>query len=318
MAEGLYRIPTSPFKDSVVTNKYTILQRDPKSEKVEKAQEKEQKKKVATITKVEPKIEISEEERKGRNAAKMAGNIRTASKEKAVLLLECWVPKHWKPEATEKTVMELKTLKLQSTIRALIELRNSKVYKKGPAKNELKISGQIITTDDQRTFQVQMLLDSGCTGSCIDEGFVRAKGITTNKIPRPIPVYNADGTLNGTGSIKEIVHTRMIIQEHVELISFGVTQLGKDKIFLGYDWLNAHNPTIDWKKQTLEFSQCPDMCKPSKGVKEKSPNEDEEEEGLMMRRMTGDQRMGRGRLPDVYGRRSLDSCPQKYGSKVSH
>ena len=79
----------------------------------------------------------------------------------------------------------------------------------------------------------------------------------------------------------------MIIQEHVELISFGVTQLGKDEVFLGYDWLNAHNPTIDWKKQTLEFSQCPDMCKPGKGVNEKSPDKDEEEEeeGLTMRRM---------------------------------
>src|SRR3954462_6179426 len=156
-------------------------------------------------------------------------------------------------------------LKLQSAIQALIELRNSKVYKKGPAKNELKISCQIITTDGRRTFQVQMLLDSGCTGSCIDEGFMKAKGITTNKIPQPIPVYNADGTLNGTGSIKEIVHARIIIKEHVELISFRVTQLGKDKVFLGYDWLNTHNPTIDWKEQTLEFSQCPDVCKLEKG-----------------------------------------------------
>src|SRR3954469_10355142 len=97
------------------------------------------------------KIEITEEEKKERNVAKMASNIRTTSKEKAVLLLKCWVPKHRKPKATEKTVVELKTLKLQSAIWALIELRNSKVYKKGPAKNELKISSQIITTDDQRT-----------------------------------------------------------------------------------------------------------------------------------------------------------------------
>src|SRR4051812_29675627 len=104
----------------------------------------------------------------------------------------------------------------------------------------------------------------------------------------------------------------MIIQEHVELISFGVTQLGKDKVFLGYDWLNAHNPTIDWKKQTLEFSQCPDICKPGKGVKEKSPDEDEEEAGMTMRRM------GRRRSLDVHGRGSLDSCPQKLGDKISH
>src|SRR3954464_15786227 len=98
-----------------------------------------------------------------------------------------------------------------------------------------------------------MLLDSGCTRSCIDEGFVKAKGITTSELPRPIPIYNADETQNGTGAIKEIVHTWMIIQNHVELILFRVTQLGRDKVFIGYDWPNAHNPIANWQEQTLDF-----------------------------------------------------------------
>src|SRR3954466_9123568 len=78
----------------------------------------------------------------------------------------------------------------------------------------------------------------------------------------------------------------MIIKEHVELISFRVTQLGKDKVFLGYDWLSTHNPTIDWKTETLEFSQCPKICRLGNGIREKSPNQDKEEEGMMMRRIT--------------------------------
>src|SRR4051812_18404938 len=81
----------------------------------------------------------------------------------------------------------------------------------------------------------------------------------------------------------------MIIKQHGELILFGVTQLGKDKIFLGYAWLNKHNPIINWKEQTLEFSQCPDICKPGDGVKGESldKDEDDEEEGIMMRKITG-------------------------------
>src|SRR4051794_41027408 len=114
MAEGLYQIPASHFNNSIATNKYTILQRELKSEKVEKAQEKKQVT-AAVSAKLEKKIELSKEEKKERNAAKMAGNIRMASNEKAVLLLECWVPKHRKPKTTEKMVVELKTLKLQST-----------------------------------------------------------------------------------------------------------------------------------------------------------------------------------------------------------
>jgi hypothetical protein len=96
----------SPFKDSITVNKYTILQKDPTSEKVEKAQKKEEKRQVTAADSTKPKIEISEEERKERNAAKMASNIRTVSKEKAVLLLKFWVPKHRKPEAMEKTVVD--------------------------------------------------------------------------------------------------------------------------------------------------------------------------------------------------------------------
>lgn len=88
----------------------------------------------------------------------MTGYIRTAPEEKAILLLENWVPKHRRPEAMKQTVMDLKTLKLQSTIKALMRLQSSKVYKWGATKNELKIHGQIMTTDDQRTSQkIQML-----------------------------------------------------------------------------------------------------------------------------------------------------------------
>jgi hypothetical protein len=40
------------------------------------------------------------------------------------------------------------------------------------------------------------ILDSGCTGSCIDREFVRKNNIQTKKVLLPIPVYNADKSLN--------------------------------------------------------------------------------------------------------------------------
>jgi hypothetical protein len=113
VAEGLYQLPVSHFNDSIATNKYMILQRELKSEEVKEAQEIEQ---VAISAKSEEIIKVSEEGGRERNAAKMASRIRMASTGKAILLLKGWVPKHRKPEATEKTVIELKTLKLQSAI----------------------------------------------------------------------------------------------------------------------------------------------------------------------------------------------------------
>ena len=41
---------------------------------------------------------------------------------------------------------------------------------------------------------------------------------------------------------------------------FAVTDLGKSKIFLGYDWLKAHNPSIDWNTESIVFDRCPSTC----------------------------------------------------------
>ncbi|EGN91062.1 hypothetical protein SERLA73DRAFT_19403, partial [Serpula lacrymans var. lacrymans S7.3] len=73
----------------------------------------------------------------------------------------------------------------------------------------------------------------------------------TKKIPRPIPVYNTDGTLNKDGAIKEFIELRMSIEDHEENIHFAVTSLGSGRMFLGHEWLTKHNPTIDWKKSEL-------------------------------------------------------------------
>jgi hypothetical protein len=66
------------------------------------------------------------------------------------------------------------------------------------------------TLDSGSIFQLRALLDSGCTGSCIDKEFIRKNDIRTRKIPRPIPVYNTDGTLNEGGPITEFVEMRMV------------------------------------------------------------------------------------------------------------
>ena len=114
--------------------------------------------------------------------------------------------------------------------------------------------------NDGNTFLLQALLDSGCTGSCIDKEFVRKHDIQTKKVPRPIPVYNANGTLNKGGPITEFVEMRMVIQDHVERIQLAVTNLGKTELFIGHEWLKKHNPSVDWKMSALTFDRCPKEC----------------------------------------------------------
>ncbi|KIJ11492.1 hypothetical protein PAXINDRAFT_41819, partial [Paxillus involutus ATCC 200175] len=70
---------------------------------------------------------------------------------------------------------------------------------------------------------------------------------------RPIPVYNADGTLNQGGLITHYATLRMTIGHHSERITFGVTNLGKSELFLGHEWLKHHNPSINWQTSSVKF-----------------------------------------------------------------
>ena len=34
----------------------------------------------------------------------------------------------------------------------------------------------------------------------------------------------------------------------------------KKDIFIGHDWLQHHNPEIDWQDKKIKFSRCPGVC----------------------------------------------------------
>ena len=87
----------------------------------------------------------------------------------------------------------------------------------------------------RRQVTVNALLDSGCTGSCIDEDFVRQNDIRTRKTALPIPVYNADGSANANGSITEFVDIAMSIGDHQEQIALAVAKLGSAPLFIGHE-----------------------------------------------------------------------------------
>ena len=123
----------------------------------------------------------------------------------------------------------------------------------------------VLTTRDTRKRIVTVaLLDRGCTKTSIDLSFVRRKGLKTRAAKEAVPVRNADGSLNGY--VKEYVELEVEVADahgrvHRELLDFQVVNLGgKHDIFVGYDWLEWHNPLIDWKDRELIFAHCPDAC----------------------------------------------------------
>src|ERR1700677_1300272 len=114
--------------------------------------------------------------------------------------------------------------------------------------------------DTLEEYAVKALIDCGCTASSIAQTFVNKHQIQTHPLTKTMPVYNADGTMNAQGHITEYVILRIKIGSHEERIELAVTQLKGHDLFLGYEWLETYNPTINWRTRSLQFDNCPRAC----------------------------------------------------------
>jgi hypothetical protein len=64
-------------------------------------------------------------------------------------------------------------------------------------------------------------------------------------------VYNVDGTENQGGIISKSCVLRVRQGEQQIAQQFYVTNLGQDRVILGYPWLREFNPEVDWEEGWL-------------------------------------------------------------------
>jgi len=149
-------------------------------------------------------------------------------------------------EASEATIDKLNTIADTKIIEAINELCTPKHFVHKDKGNKLETRVILTTIDNSQSLETTILLDSGCTGSTINIHFVKQYNLLTRRLPRPIPIYNADGTLNSNGDITETCKLCMTIQDHIEKIKFAVSDIGNSDVYIGHDWLKQHNSTVDW------------------------------------------------------------------------
>jgi hypothetical protein len=111
------------------------------------------------------------------------------------------------------------------------------------------------------------MIDSGAGGKFIDQNFARNKKLPLQLLPTPLKVYNVDGTLNKQGTIRYSTTMNVTIHGHTRPITFYITGLGKQKVIMGFPWLEEANPIIDWRKGTLEWRQSPSSTPPIRPTK---------------------------------------------------
>jgi hypothetical protein len=67
-------------------------------------------------------------------------------------------------------------------------------------------------------------------------------------MPSPRQIFNINGTHNQAGLIEHSVHLYIKRGGQQIQTQLFVANLGKDHIILGYPWLEAFNPNINWKE----------------------------------------------------------------------
>jgi len=87
----------------------------------------------------------------------------------------------------------------------------------------------------------------------INKKLVKEKRIKMEPMNISFEVFNADRTKNG-----EVIKYTLLeveINRYTERIDVAVTDLNGTDIFLGYDWLVKHNPKVNWKTGTRQFTR---------------------------------------------------------------
>ncbi len=175
----------------------------------------------------------------------------------ACAALAVWIHKDKGTELTNELLAELRGGG-ENTRERLYELREAPriIHRRDSMKSNFLVPIILHPVTGTKALNTQGLLDSGCTSSAINKCFVDEHRLETRKTAVPIPIYNADGTRNAGRDITEFAEVQMTIGGHTEHIDLAITNLGNRDIYLGHDWLKHHNPSVNWKTQSILFRRC--------------------------------------------------------------
>jgi hypothetical protein len=164
----------------------------------------------------------------------------------------------------------------KTKVPAAVRIREAAVKQKGPKPDMLhqklkefwkerrrydfSLPVTLTVPETGKTLSIQGLLDCGSQSTCIDKEYAVAQDLPMKELDVHILPRNADGTLNLKGEITHYVDLMLKIGSHQEVQRFLVTGLGKARLFLGYDWLLKHNPSVDWRRHKITFTGCPEEC----------------------------------------------------------
>jgi hypothetical protein len=112
-----------------------------------------------------------------------------------------------------------------------------------------------------KTAKKEVLVDSGATDNFISPRIMKQMKIRNLSLMKPQSIWNIDGTHNKAGTITHYVDLQVCCGAKIENMKFLITDQGDDDIILGYPWLSAFQPKINWKEAVLSEEMQPLIIK---------------------------------------------------------
>jgi len=91
----------------------------------------------------------------------------------------------------------------------------------------------------------------------MSHNFIDLKSVTRLKVEltrmnEPVKVFNVDSLKNVAGIVNSYAMILVKIGQDLRQLRFYVAKLGKDQVILGYPFLRAFNPIINWRMGKIE------------------------------------------------------------------
>ena len=101
------------------------------------------------------------------------------------------------------------------------------------------------------------LIDSSTTENFMKLSYAQKLKLPIKELSEPQEVYNVNGTPNKGGEIRYYADLNVQTGQDFTLFRFFLTNTGSSKVILGYPWMCAIQPHIDWKRGWIDSEHLP-------------------------------------------------------------
>jgi hypothetical protein len=111
------------------------------------------------------------------------------------------------------------------------------------------------------------LLDSGATENFMSLQYAKYLHLPIKVLKEPRKLFNVDGTQNRAGDLKFYVDMNTQTGTQRRTLQYFLSDLGENKVILGFPWFAAAQPKIDWARGWIAHDQLPIVLRAADAAK---------------------------------------------------